>query len=402
MRGKTKIIGAAVIILIVFAGFIIGNVLGNLHNKKSKTGVSQTRVLQESTITDTDDSQDTDPLLEVGEVEEEEEEEEATVEENVFDKNDLYQYLGGDWEELKGLFDDKSITSNPAQGGNSDIMYHEYEHLTVFTKKEDGTERVYRIRNYGNPQYSMMGVSIGMEAAEAKDIISKDCIEEIPIRSSLTYCYSAVVPEYNYILFTSERLDKVDRLECVYNYNPNDAVYAMNNRELDKNGYFELSSGSKNKESYYGAMSSLICGYGNKSTGLGHNSKDEVVYRCLEISTLYPDPQNSTAFLYDDAKVTCSWGNIINVDGNVIPNADYNNLKSEETYVKTQNTFMDDNVYSHYWMIFLPDNPDIAGKQTITIDMRGEVKTIEIELKYLGDYENGQGWKLVAAEETQN
>ena len=110
----------------------------------------------------------------------------------------------------------------------------------------------------------------------------------------------------------------------------------------------------------------------------------------------------SSKLFYDDAKVTCSWGNIINVDGNVIPNADYNNLKSEETYVKTQNTFKDDNVYSHYWMIFLPDNPDIAGKQTITIDMRGEVKTIEIELKYLGDYENGQGWKLVAAEETQN
>ena len=46
------------------------------------------------------------------------------------------------------------------------------------------------------------------------------------------------------------------------------------------------------------------------------------------------------------------------------------------------------------YMVFLPDDPSIAGEQSVTMHVGSAEKTVSVTLVYLGDCETGTGWKI--------
>ena len=52
-----------------------------------------------------------------------------------------------------------------------------------------------------------------------------------------------------------------------------------------------------------------------------------------------------------------------------------------------------DGIYSNAW-IGLPDQPNLAGNQTIVLSAGGWRAIINVNLEYLGNYETGEGWEI--------
>ena len=55
----------------------------------------------------------------------------------------------------------------------------------------------------------------------------------------------------------------------------------------------------------------------------------------------------------------------------------------------------DGNVYSVAGVdVFLPDDPSIAGEQTVTVSLEGHTASVRLKLTYDGGYADGNGWKV--------
>jgi hypothetical protein len=56
--------------------------------------------------------------------------------------------------------------------------------------------------------------------------------------------------------------------------------------------------------------------------------------------------------------------------------------------------------YSHtgkdrfMFLLFLPDDSSIEGAQSVTVAVGSSELTIDFNLTYAGDYENGMGWRI--------
>ena len=101
-----------------------------------------------------------------------------------------------------------------------------------------------------------------------------------------------------------------------------------------------------------------------------------------------------------DSVVTCSWGSIINGEGEPEQEVDMSIAENGQTYLEkyckdAQGT---GNARECGWMIYLPDDPEIEGFQNITIKAGGAERTFWIKLDYLGSYHGFTGWQLAGIE----
>lgn len=126
----------------------------------------------------------------------------------------------------------------------------------------------------------------------------------------------------------------------------------------------------------------------NSSTLEGCNQNGEPVFRCLNLKFDYPEKlRNKT-----HASISCSWDHVVNGGPTWEQVATWEDSKEGMTYAEFS-TYVD-SPDAFAYMLMLPDRPDIAGPQSVTIKIGDVEKTVSFTLAYLGDYDTGLGWAI--------
>ena len=127
------------------------------------------------------------------------------------------------------------------------------------------------------------------------------------------------------------------------------------------------------------------------ATGYGCNQDGRAVFWELQIKI----PAREEWALYNAWEITdCSWASKPELM-NWGEGTDFEGAKAGKTYIGhafdpgIEDTVEDD---AASFSVFLPDDPGIAGEQSVTVKAAGEERTIHFTLIYLGDYETGMGW----------
>lgn len=142
----------------------------------------------------------------------------------------------------------------------------------------------------------------------------------------------------------------------------------------------------------FSTMHTELSGWSNKETGVGFNRNGTAVNWCLWIELEVPKNLISS---YNEVAV-CSWGDVLSCL--------YSDITLDFDDAKNGYTFLQYGTYINHkdtpgtekfiFMLMLPDDPSIEGEQTVTIAIGPYRKIIGVDLKYMGDYETGTGWKL--------
>ena len=127
----------------------------------------------------------------------------------------------------------------------------------------------------------------------------------------------------------------------------------------------------------------------SESYGLGRNAAGvEVVYGISLVNDGAPDAMTLEAV---------SWADNVASDSTDMM-ACWENAKAGETCARvSRHTEInsDGNVYPVASVdIFLPDDPSIAGEQSVTVGLAGHSAVVRVLLTYDGGYAEGNGWKL--------
>ncbi len=132
------------------------------------------------------------------------------------------------------------------------------------------------------------------------------------------------------------------------------------------------------------------------STGAGENDKGQMVDYCLQIVV----PTEQQRFGYQDEMLySASWTDTIldaSYDASLMPV--WNNCHQGKTSgYYSAGEFSDDNfnnVVGCAVIIYLPDDPGIAGRQYIELESEGDKAIVYFTLEYKGNYSTGIGWKV--------
>lgn len=135
-------------------------------------------------------------------------------------------------------------------------------------------------------------------------------------------------------------------------------------------------------------MDVRLTGWGSDVTLDGYNQKGEPVWWCLNIKFAFPEQLRNRVSAY----VTCSWDHIVNGSPEWERTATWQDAKEGMTYVERASYAGSSDTFAY--MVFLPDDPDIAGPQSVTVKIGDVEKTISFTLTYLGDYDTGLGWAI--------
>lgn len=131
-----------------------------------------------------------------------------------------------------------------------------------------------------------------------------------------------------------------------------------------------------------------LTGWYKSDTLEGCNQKGEPVWWCLVVKFDFPEKQRNRVSSY----VTCSWDHVVNGGPRWEQEATWQNAKEGMTYAERTSYVGSPDAFAY--MVMLPDNPDIAGTQSVTIQIGDVEKTISFNLAYLGDYDTGLGWAI--------
>lgn len=132
---------------------------------------------------------------------------------------------------------------------------------------------------------------------------------------------------------------------------------------------------------------SLLSSY-NNDTLEGCNQKGEPVWWCLNVKFDFPEKLRNRVSAY----VTCSWDHVVNGGPRWEQTATWQDAKEGMTYAERVSYVSSPDAFAY--MVLLPDNPDIAGPQSVTIQVGDVEKTIFFTLTYLGNYDTGLGWAI--------
>ena len=318
----------------------------------------------------------------------------------------LDEFIMGDWKKMQAFFQDSKITSNYdiEKGEKYKIIDLPDHHIRVLTKPNGGIDQVYTIILYGPSEYSLMGLSYGLDAAVAKIVLDENAEEVVDFSAShqIIDSYTVRTAKEDYCVFIADH-------NCVTHVVLEHFYATDTAEELTKESVYVSPETVEVKEStaedieasYFKNVNLRLTGWGNKSKGVGYNSAGEAVNRVLFIDTeIGIDWMNK----YELSIVSCSWDRVINGDGTKrilgSEHADFETQKKGGTYLERYTEVdKEGNLTRYGWMLFMPDDPSIEGTQTVTIEVGGEKKVIEIEIKYLGDYEDGAGWRLTRSVE---
>ena len=134
---------------------------------------------------------------------------------------------------------------------------------------------------------------------------------------------------------------------------------------------------------------------GSFELGKGFNDNNEYIHRTLVISLDISEEKKKNA----DISVETSWGASsgvleLNVHGDTY---DYEHTRFDvETLDFEWNGYEKPLVFA----IYLPDDPSIAGEQTITLNVGETVISVPVTLIYSGDYVTDIGWIVYGKEGT--
>ena len=137
------------------------------------------------------------------------------------------------------------------------------------------------------------------------------------------------------------------------------------------------------------------CGsWNNEETGEGLNSSGIPVNWLIwfEFDLTEEERKNCSPMIF------CSWDHVRNGEGYWEAAENFDSAKKGSTYCEFAITSAEESFNGHEryaFMLFLPDNPSIAGEQSVTLQLGYAKKTIYFTLIYDGDYETGTGWKIV-------
>ena len=95
--------------------------------------------------------------------------------------------------------------------------------------------------------------------------------------------------------------------------------------------------------------------------------------------------------------ISCSWDHVTNGGEQWEQECNFETAKAGTTYAEfgiweAQNSPTGNERY--ILILYLPDDPDIAGPQSVTLKVGCSEKTISFTLTYAGDYETGTGWRI--------
>lgn len=125
----------------------------------------------------------------------------------------------------------------------------------------------------------------------------------------------------------------------------------------------------------------------------GVNANGQLINWCLIIQfDLSDDIRN----VFRPAIIDCSWGHVVNGDGfeYEVDFEDANNGVTYSEFGTISGEYTESGNAIYMSMIHLPDEPSIAGEQSVTIQVGNVKKVFSFDLTYEGDYENGTGWSV--------
>ena len=131
----------------------------------------------------------------------------------------------------------------------------------------------------------------------------------------------------------------------------------------------------------------------SRETGEGYNSKGVPINRSLWFSFNLPEGTERSL----SPTITCSWGHVMNGEGSWEGEANIDSAKNGITYCEFGTTSAEYSANGHYrytYMLFLPDDPSVAGEQSVTMKVGNSQKTVSFKLIYAGNYDTGTGWKV--------
>lgn len=126
----------------------------------------------------------------------------------------------------------------------------------------------------------------------------------------------------------------------------------------------------------------------NSTTQEGCNQKGNPVCWSLQMKFDFPEELRNRT----NASVFCSWDHIVNGGPTWEKVATWEDAKAGMTYAETGTYVNEPDAFEY--TVLLPDDPDIAGPQSITIQVGDAEKTISFILTYLGNYDTGLGWAI--------
>ncbi|MBR4960932.1 MAG: hypothetical protein IKY52_08555, partial [Clostridia bacterium] len=177
-------------------------------------------------------------------------------------------------------------------------------------------------------------------------------------------------------------------LTCNYNmiavYKPGNFDVTISWEGITKNITLEAKSCDLNQQLFRAVDVWLSGDYGEN--GFGKNSYGDLVDWTLRFSFTYSPKYESQTKI-----VSCSWQT-----NNLSESYEkrWENAKNGKTqYLSGPGYQGDYDVLDSYsFTIYLPDDPSLEGKQSVTINVGGESKTFYFTLMYAGNYETGTGW----------
>jgi len=329
---------------------------------------------------------------------------------------ELTSFLGGDWSDLESnLRSNKDqIQENGVTDAGEEWKSYEVEssHLKIVTITQENRERVYRLTVDGDcAPYSLMDLAYGMEIEQARNLLKEKGFQETDVYDldGEILFLTAMNPDGRVCMLQvqNRKISGIEGMLGVADDGENREVkekttYHAEQKEdswndrAQNNVKYPVDSDEEEEDSVFHNVDVILSSVYNPTTGLGYNQNGELISDCLEISTKLTDKFPE---FYKNAIVTCSWGHVINGEGYWEQHADMETAKSGGTYLETyQISDENDKATEYGWMIFLPDDPDIAGMQSVTVKVGKEEKTVWVDLEYQGDYNTGLGWKLIGVQ----
>lgn len=122
----------------------------------------------------------------------------------------------------------------------------------------------------------------------------------------------------------------------------------------------------------------------------GYNASGVLINRCI---LFWFDLPIEMAHIFPTT-ITASWGHAYNGNGQVELSGTIEDAKAGKTYVEYGTMEGQWGPDRYLYMLYLPDDPAIAGEQSVTMTVGSSELTVYFTLVYLGDYETGTGWKI--------
>lgn len=122
----------------------------------------------------------------------------------------------------------------------------------------------------------------------------------------------------------------------------------------------------------------------------GRNASGALINRCI---LLWFDLPIDMAYTFPTT-ITTSWGHAYNGNGQVELSGTIEDAKAGKTYVEYGTMESQRGPDRFVYMVYLPDDPSIAGEQSLTLTVGSCELTVYFTLVYHGDYETGTGWAI--------